>query len=64
MTEDRKSEMEYASAVISFLDRDSQTVTAMTYPITRIELKEMRGEQIVTARAFYVDDNGRWAEAE
>lgn len=59
-----KPEMEYASAIISFLDRDSQTVTAMTYPITRIELKEMRGDEIVTARTFYVGDDGRWVETE
>jgi hypothetical protein len=29
---------EYLAAVITFLDRDSQEKTAMTYPITRIEL--------------------------
>lgn len=31
-------EHEYLAAVITFLDRDSNQRTAITYPITRIEL--------------------------
>lgn len=52
----------YASAIIHFLDRKSQEVKAMTYPITRIELNEMRGDQIVTARIFVVNAEGQWVE--
>jgi hypothetical protein len=58
------SKATYSSAIVHFLDRASQTVEpAMMYPITRIELKEVRGEAIVTARIFVVNGQGRWVEA-
>ena len=58
------NEMNYASAVVSMLDRDSQTTRqAMMYPITRVELKHINGDAIVTSRVFVVDDSGHWVEA-
>jgi hypothetical protein len=57
-------EVSYASAVFQMLDRDSQTVKPMmVYPITRVELNEMRDGQIVKARIFVVNDEGFWVEA-
>ena len=47
------------------LDRDSQTIKPMmVYPITRVELNEMRDGQIVKARIFVVNDAGYWVEAQ
>ena len=56
----------YASALVHFLDRDSQLTKAMTYPITRIELQQMNDARdgIDTVRTFVVDDNGKWKEVQ
>lgn len=59
------SDLQYASAVFQMLDRDSQTIKPMmVYPITRVELNEMRDGQIVKARIFVVNDAGYWVEAQ
>ena len=56
--------MNYSSAIIHFLDRDSETVKpTMLYPITRVELNEVQGNAVVTTRIFVVNDDGKWIEA-
>ena len=56
--------MNYSSATIHFLDRDSETVKpTMLYPITRVELNEVQGNAVVTTRIFVVNDDGKWIEA-
>ena len=54
------SNIPYASAVIHFLDRDSQTTKAMTYPISRIELMETLDNQVVCSHVFVVDESEHW----
>lgn len=52
-----KTENEYSSAIVDFIDRKSQKITrSMMYPITRIELKEFG---IKTVKVFIIK-NGRW----
>src|SRR3990167_3702385 len=59
------SELTYSSAVVHFLDRDPQTVKAATlYPVTRIELQQFTGNDIITTKIFVVDERGAWVEAE
>lgn len=58
----------YASAMVDFLDRDSQVIKkAMMYPITRIELRNLMSEenpQGLPARVFVVDPDGKWLEVQ
>lgn len=57
------SELAYSSAKVDMLDRETQTVKGtMLYPITKVELLEFRGNAIVTARTFVVDEHDRWVE--
>ena len=50
-------ELDYSSAVVHFLDRDSQEIKkAMMYPITRVELNEVINETVVAVRTFIVND--------
>lgn len=63
MSADKKEPLNYASAVIHFLDRDSGLTKAMTYPITRIELLHIFNDKLPeTFKKFRVDDNGHWQE--
>ena len=58
------TEAPYASATVHLLDRDTQTSEkAMVYPVTRVELMEIRGDALVTSRIFVVNDAGLWVEA-
>jgi len=56
----------YASAVAYLLDRDSDKVKpVMLYPITRIELLQLAGDNVTKVRAFNTEGNGpssRWQE--
>lgn len=60
------SEEKYLSAIVTFLDRDSGTKTAMTYPITRIELLSMPSASNLTGepRRVFVVDGERWKEVQ
>ena len=57
-------DLHYAAAVIHFLDRNSQTTTAMTYPITRIELTELHDKEVVTSQIFVVNDEDHWVKVQ
>ena len=56
-------EIEYSSAKVWLLNRDSQTKkVAILYPITRVELNEIKNEnELVVVRTFIVNE-GKWRE--
>jgi hypothetical protein len=56
-------DMNYASATIDFLDRDSGKLNkAVLYPITRIELQGFR-DNVLYTQVVYVAKNGAWSAA-
>ena len=55
-------DLNYSSAFVNFLDRESGEVkTTMMYPITKIVLNDVVGDQVAPARTFIVHD-GKWVE--
>lgn len=66
LAHDESGELRYLSAGIEFLDRNSQTAKAMTYPITRIVLHSRMHEGNpygLPWRTFVVSNDGEtWIE--
>lgn len=57
------TEKAYCSATFDMLDRDSQEVTPfMAYPITKVQLNELRGGDVMAVRTFAVNEEGKWVE--
>lgn len=58
------SDRKYLSAIVTFLNRDTDTQTAMTYPITRIELLSMPSEANPNGdpRRVFIVEGDRWVE--
>lgn len=65
-TDDKQDKSEagipYASTLIHFLNRTTQTIEAVTYPITRIDLQEITSNAVVVVRTFVVVDGDKWVE--
>ena len=58
----RRSEMNYAAAEITLLDRDNNITKAYTYPVSKVILRERDNPD--KKRTFVVDSNGIWYEEE
>jgi hypothetical protein len=58
------SDPAYLAAIVTFLNRETGTQTAMTYPITRIELLSQPSEANPNGepRRVFVVDGDRWKE--
>ena len=55
-----KSEKEYSSAVVYFINRENQKVVkSMMYPIIKVELNEFEGTKVKKVKSFVVKD-GSW----
>lgn len=55
-------DMEYSSAFIEFLDRDSGNLKrVMAYPIVKIQLNRFTGKEVVVQRTFTAQ-RGQWTE--
>jgi hypothetical protein len=59
------SAREYASAIISFLNREDGTETprVMAYPITRVELVDWAGLPDQPRKRIFEVQNDAWVEA-
>ena len=56
------SEIAYAGARVTLLDREPQSLSeAMLYPITAVRLL---GPDAQPVRTFVVDDDGHWVEVQ
>jgi len=53
----------YSSAIIDFLDRDSQKISAMAYPVSKITLNNFIDNKVIPFKTFKIVNN-KWVECE